>query len=263
MVEVTRRARLVRAGNPSPMTLDGTNTWVVIEPGASRAVVVDPGPDDRGHLQAIVDAARNAGAAQVALIVLTHGHPDHAQGAKAFAEMTGAAVRAFAPALCAGGQPLTDGELLEVEGLRLEVVATPGHTADSACLLVTDDQALLTGDTLLGRGSTVVAHPDGRLGDYLDTLGRLHQLVDAGRVRVVLPGHGPVRDDPAALLDGYLAHRLERLDAVRAAVAAGAGDVEAILDTVYAEVEVNLAKAARWSVLAQLDYLRERREIET
>jgi glyoxylase-like metal-dependent hydrolase (beta-lactamase superfamily II) len=176
--------------------------------------------------------------------------------------MTGAPVRALAPALCSGASPLADGEWLDVDGLRVEVVASPGHTGDSVCLLVETDRALLTGDTLLGRGSTVVAHPDGRLGDYLDTLSRLRALVDAGRVGIVLPGHGPVRDDPAALIDGYLAHRRERLDAVRAAAAAGT-DVESILDVVYAEVDAKLRKAARWSVLAQLDYLRERGEIAT
>jgi glyoxylase-like metal-dependent hydrolase (beta-lactamase superfamily II) len=244
------------------MTLDGTNTWVLVEPGALRALVVDPGPDDPGHLEAIIDAARDADGAEVALIVLTHGHPDHAEAARAFAALTGAPVRALAPALCAGAPPLADREQLDVDGLKVEVVASPGHTGDSACLLVEQDRALLTGDTLLGRGSTVVAHPDGRLGDYLDTLRRLRGLVDGGRVNVVLPGHGPVRNDPADLIDGYLAHRHERLDAVRAAAAAGT-DVESILDAVYAEVDTKLRKAARWSVLAQLDYLRERGEIAT
>lgn len=255
----SRRSTLVRAANPSPMTLEGTNTWVLVEPGARRAVVVDPGPDDSVHLQAVIEAAADAGA-EVGLIVLTHAHPDHAESAHAFAAMTGAPVRAVAPALCAGAEPLTDAESLDVDGLRLEVVASPGHTGDSVCLLIADDQALLTGDTLLGRGSTVVAHPDGRLGDYLDTLARLRSLVRADQVRSVLPGHGPVRDDPAALIDGYLAHRRQRLDAVRAA-AARSSDVESILDIAYAEVDANLRRAARWSLLAQLEYLHERGEV--
>ena len=256
----SRRSTLVRAANPSPMTLEGTNTWVLVEPGARHAVVVDPGPDNSVHLQAIIDAAADAGA-DIGLIVLTHGHLDHAEAAHAFAVMTGAPLRAFAPALCAGARPLADAESLDVDGLRVEVVASPGHTGDSVCLLVAEDRALLTGDTLLGRGSTVVAHPDGRLADYLDTLARLRSLVATGQVRSVLPGHGPVRDDPATLIDGYLAHRRQRLDAVRAAAAARSGDVESILDIAYAEVDDNVRRAARWSLLAQLEYLRERGEL--
>jgi glyoxylase-like metal-dependent hydrolase (beta-lactamase superfamily II) len=245
------------------MTLDGTNTWVLVAAGHPAAVVVDPGPADPTHLQAIRDAAREAGAETVGLIVLTHGHSDHAEGAPAFARATGAPIRAADPALCADAEPLVDGERLTFGALALEVVATPGHTWDSICLLMTDGQsgpATLTGDTILGRGSTVVAHPDGRLGDYLGSLHRLRSLVDERRVVAVLPGHGPVRDDAVALVDGYLAHREERLDQVRAAITAGAPDADAVLRQVYGEVDGGLIFAARWSLEAQLDYLREQGE---
>lgn len=251
---MTARAWLVRANNPSPMTLEGTNTWVLVEPGERHAVVVDPGPDDVAHRAAILATVIAAGADDLALIVLTHGHADHAEGAPALAELTRAPVRAVAGDLCRDAEPLIAGRL-QVSGLQLEVVSTPGHTADSVCFVINDDAALVTGDTILGKGSTVVAWPDGRLGDYVATLQKLRALVDERELRVVLPGHGPVIDDPTALLDQYIKHRDERLAQVRAAVA-GKATVDEVLHAVYGDVEPALQFAARWSLLAQLDYLR-------
>lgn len=252
----TIRAFLARANNPSPMTLEGTNTWVLVEPGSAEAIVVDPGPDDEGHRDAIIAVVKAAGAKQVGLIVLTHGHSDHAEGAPALGERTAAPIRAIAAMHCSQGQrPLADREQLRVGGLRLDVIATPGHTADSACFVVYADAALLTGDTILGRGSTVVARPDGELADYLATLRRLRALVDEQQLLVVLPGHGPVVEDPAATVDGYLQHREERLQQVRAA-AITSDTVDDVLHAVYGDVGPELQFAARWSLLAQLDYLR-------
>jgi glyoxylase-like metal-dependent hydrolase (beta-lactamase superfamily II) len=253
----TARSFFVRANNPSPMTLEGTNTWVLVEPGGSDAIVVDPGPDDASHRDAIVAAVEEVGAHQLGLILLTHGHADHAEGAGALAQRAAAPIRAIAPTLCSSGQkPLADRERLTIGGLHLEVIATPGHTADSACFVIDADAALLTGDTILGRGSTVVARPDGGLADYLATLHRLRALVDGRPLLVVLPGHGPVIDDPADKLDAYLQHREERLDQVR--VAAIASDtVDEVLQAVYGDVPPELQFAARWSLLAQLDYLRD------
>lgn len=251
---MTARAWRIRANNPSPMTLDGTNTWVLVEPGQRHAVVIDPGPDDAKHRTAIMATVNAAGAADIALILLTHGHADHAEGAAAFAEMTRAPVRAAAPELCRDGRPLVAGPL-HVGGLQLEVVSTPGHTSDSVCFIINADAALLTGDTILGAGSTVIAWPDGRLGDYLSTLQKLRALVDERQLRVVLPGHGPEVADPAAILDAYIRHRNERLAQVRAA-AVGKTSVDDVLHAVYGDVEPALQFAARWSLLAQLDYLR-------
>jgi len=253
----TARAFLVRANNPSLMTLEGTNTWVLVEPGHSEAVVIDPGPDDARHRDAIMATVAAAGADQVALIALTHGHADHSEGAPALAQQVKAAIRAIAPKHCSPGQqPLSDGEQLQVGGLHISVIATPGHTADSACFVIDADAALLTGDTILGRGSTVVARPDGGLADYLGTLHRLRALVNERQLLAVLPGHGPVVDDLAAKLDDYLHHRAERLDQVRAA-AVGAATVDEVLHAVYGDVASELQFAARWSLLAQLDYLRD------
>jgi glyoxylase-like metal-dependent hydrolase (beta-lactamase superfamily II) len=254
---VTPRAWLVRADNPSPMTLEGTNTWVLVEPGEYAAVVIDPGPDDAGHRDAVMAAVATAGASRVALVLLTHGHADHAEGAVAFAEKAHAPIRAVAPDLCSPGQqPLKNGERLDVDELEIDVIATPGHSADSVCFVVGADAALLTGDTILGRGSTVVARPDGQLADYLATLQRLRTLVAERQLRVVLPGHGPTLDDAAATIETYLQHREERLSQVRAA-AMNAGTVDEVLRAVYGDVDPAVMFAARWSLLAQLDYLRE------
>ncbi|MFD1859511.1 MBL fold metallo-hydrolase [Aeromicrobium camelliae] len=247
---VTDRASFVLADNPGIMTLDGTNTWILREPGATRAVVVDPGPADDEHLNAVIDAA-----GEVALVLFTHHHADHTEAMTRIVELTGAPTRALDEAFCTGAQPLRDSELIEVDGLELEVIATPGHTRDSLCLRLTGEDSLLTGDTVLGRGTTVVAHPDGALGPYLDSLAHLRELATEGLVGRILPGHGPVVDDPEAVLDFYIAHREDRLDQVRAAVEAGATTPREVVERVYADVDPVLWDAAELSVRAQLDYL--------
>ena len=253
---VTPRARCLLAPNPGPMTLDGTNTWLLAEPGARRAVVVDPGPEHEGHLRCVLDAARAEGY-RIGLVLLTHGHADHSAGAARLAALTGAPVRALDPAHRLGEEGLRDGQVLAVDGLEVRVLATPGHTADSLSFLLPADAAVLTGDTVLGRGTTVVAHPDGRLGDYLGSLRRLRDLAEAAAVRTVLPGHGPVLDHAFAAVEHYLRHRSQRLDQVRAAVASGATTARAVVEIVYADVDPALWPAAELSVRAALDYLRD------
>jgi glyoxylase-like metal-dependent hydrolase (beta-lactamase superfamily II) len=250
----TERARCVLAPNPSPMTLDGTNTWLIAEPASLSVLVVDPGPDDEGHLRRVLDVAR-AGDRRVTQIVLTHGHPDHAAGALRFAELSGATVGALDPALRLGSEGFGPGTVLVGGGCELRVVATPGHTADSLSLLLAADGALLTGDTVLGRGTTVIAE-DGSLGDYLRTLDELKALADDVGLRTLLPGHGPLLADPAVVLDYYIAHRHERLDQVRAALAAGATTPAEIVATVYADTDPAVWPAAELSVRAQLVYLK-------
>ncbi|MDT0476713.1 MBL fold metallo-hydrolase [Streptomyces sp. DSM 41014] len=252
----TARAVNVLAPNPSPMTLDGTNTWLLAEPDSDLAVVVDPGPLDEGHLRAVLDTAERAGR-RVALTLLTHGHPDHAEGAARFAELTGTKVRALDPALRLGDEGLAAGDLVTVGGLELRVVPTPGHTSDSLCFHLPADGAVLTGDTVLGRGTTVVAHPDGRLGDYLDSLRRLRSLTVDDGVHTVLPGHGPVLEDAQGVVEFYLAHRAHRLAQVETAVEDGHGSPAEVVAHVYADVDRALWPAAELSVRAQLDYLRE------
>jgi glyoxylase-like metal-dependent hydrolase (beta-lactamase superfamily II) len=236
------------------MTLDGTNTWLLAEPGARRALVVDPGPDDEGHLRAVLTAAEEAGVT-VALVLLTHGHPDHSAGARRFAELAGVGVRALDPAHRLGDEGLDDGDRVALDGLELRVVGTPGHSSDSLSFLVVADGGLLTGDTVLGRGTTVVAHPDGRLDAYLDSLDRLGRLAADGAVRTLLPGHGPVLPDAVPVLAYYQQHRRERLAQVAEAVAGGAATARQVVEVVYADVDRSLWPAAELSVRAQLDYL--------
>jgi glyoxylase-like metal-dependent hydrolase (beta-lactamase superfamily II) len=238
------------------MTLDGTNTWILSEPGSELAVVVDPGPLDEGHLRNVVDRAEKAGK-RVALTLLTHGHPDHAEGAVRFAGLTGTKVRALDPALRLGEEGLAAGDVITLGGLELRVVPTPGHTADSLCFHLPADQAVLTGDTILGRGTTVVAHPDGRLGDYLDSLRRLRSLTVDDGVHTVLPGHGPVLEDAQGAVEFYLAHRAHRLAQVETAVEDGYRTPAEVVAHVYADVDRSLWPAAELSVRAQLDYLEE------
>jgi glyoxylase-like metal-dependent hydrolase (beta-lactamase superfamily II) len=247
------RARCVLAPNPSPLTLDGTNTWLIAEPGSQAVIVIDPGPEHEGHLRRVLDVAR-AGERRVALIVLTHGHPDHSAGAVRFAAMSGAPVMALDPAYRLGSEGLAAGDVLTAAGCELRVVGTPGHSADSVSLLLDADSALLTGDTVLGRGTTVIG-PDGVLGDYLRTLDELRALAGSAGLQVLLPGHGPVLADPAGVLDYYIAHRQERLDQIRAALAAGARTPAEIVAVVYADTDPAVRGAAEWSVRAQLEYL--------
>lgn len=251
---VTARARCVLAPNPGPMTLEGTNTWVLVEPGASQAVVVDPGPQDAAHLAAVGSAVHDAGA-RIALVLLTHHHADHAEGAIALAGPAGAPVRALDPAHRLGGEGLLGGDVVAVEGLEVRVVSTPGHTSDSLSFLLPADQAVLTGDTVLGRGTAVLDFPDGRLGDYLTSLRRLLELAESGAARRVLPGHGPVLEDAPAVLSAYLQHRQERLAQVEEALLAGARTPAEVLRRVYADVDPVLWPAAESSVRAALAHL--------
>jgi len=244
---VTPYASVLLARNPSPMTLDGTNTWLLRQPGSESCLVVDPGPDDPDHLRAVAEAA-----GEVTEILLTHGHVDHSAGAAPLRALTRAPVRALDPAQRLGGEGLSEGDVVAAAGVELRVLATPGHSSDSLCFAIGD--AVLTGDTVLGRGTTVVAHPDGRLADYLDSLRRLHDL----GARAVLPGHGPELPDLAAITDAYLAHREERLEQVRAALDQLGRDAAAmdVVRVVYADVDPVLWPAAELSVRAQLEYLR-------
>jgi glyoxylase-like metal-dependent hydrolase (beta-lactamase superfamily II) len=238
------------------MTLDGTNTWVLRAPGADECVVVDPGPLDEAHLAAVAEAAR----ARAVTVITTHAHLDHTEGVERFLRIC---PRARVWDVRAAGGALADPPDPAGTGVEITVVDTPGHTADSVTLLASAsasagagagagvERAALTGDTILGRGTTVVAHPDGDLGDYLDSLRRLREV---GAVPV-LPGHGPALDSCAAAAQHYLAHRLARLEQVRAAREAGARSAADVVRGVYAGVDPALWPAAEWSVRAQLAYL--------
>ena len=246
-------ATCVLAPNAGVMTLDGTNTWVLRADPAGPSLVVDPGPLDAAHLAAVAEVAGD-----VRAVLLTHGHADHAEGARTFAEHVGCGVRALDPAHRLGSEGLTDGDVVEAAALEVRVVATPGHTSDSLSFHVPIDGAVLTGDTVLGRGTTVVAHPDGRLGAYLGSLRRLRGLAEEHGVTSVWPGHGPVVGDALAVLDRYLAHRRDRLAQV-AQVLEELGPratPRQVVERVYVEVDPVLWGAAELSVAAQIEHLR-------
>lgn len=198
---------LLVAPNPSPMTLGGTNTWV------TAGWVVDPGPSDPAHL----DAVARAVGPRAAGIALTHSHADHAEGADELASRLGG-VDVVLP---------VDGDSLG----PFTVIGTPGHSADSVCLL--HGRSLFTGDTVLGAGSVFIAAGDGSLSAYLASLEKLLALdLDA-----ICPGHGPVVHDPHAKLREYRDHRLEREAKVVAALDAGARTGDELLDRAWSEVD--------------------------
>ncbi|MBS4752084.1 MBL fold metallo-hydrolase [Nocardioides sp. zg-ZUI104] len=246
------------------MTLDGTNTWILREPGAESSIVVDPGPLHGDHLDAVAEAA-----GRVEAVVVTHHHLDHTEAARSFAERMGCGVRGLDPEQCWRSEPLSDGEVLDVAGLSVQVLTTPGHTRDSVSLLVAADGALLTGDMVLGRGTTVIVHPDGDLGSYFDSLAKMQALVTEGRATSLWPAHGPVLPDAAGILDHYRVHRLQRLGQVESAlgrlglsaeqlppdVAEEPGLARRVVEVVYADVDESLWLAAESSVRAQLAYL--------
>ncbi|KUI46359.1 MBL fold metallo-hydrolase [Mycobacterium sp. GA-1199] len=244
---VTDTASVLLCDNPGLLTLEGTNTWVLRGPGSDEMVVVDPGPDDDEHI------GRLAELGTIALVLISHKHEDHTGAIDKIVDRTGAVVRSVGSGFLRGlGGPLTDGEVIEAAGLRITVMATPGHTVDSVSFLL--DDAVLTADTVLGRGTTVIDKEDGSLADYLESLQRLRGLGP----RTVLPGHGPDLTDLEAVTDMYLAHREERLDQVRAALRELGDDatVRQVVEHVYTDVDEKLWDVAEWSVQAQLDYLR-------
>jgi len=255
--------RVLLAPNPGPMSLRGTQSYVIGPDGA--CVVVDPGPEDETHLAAL--AALRPG-----LILVTHRHADHTAGIDRLRELTGAPVRAASPDFCRAAGPLLDGETLRVGDLEIRVIATPGHTSDSLCFHVRgvrapdedggqDGGSLLSGDTILGTGTTMLDHPDGTVADYLASLGKLAALAeDAGAPVTLFPAHGGLGGDLGVVVREYREHRLSRLGEVRRAVAAVGDDVDAVTAAVYPDVPDGVRRAARLSIEAQLRYLRDSRD---
>jgi glyoxylase-like metal-dependent hydrolase (beta-lactamase superfamily II) len=242
--QVTR----VLAPNPSIMTLDGTNTYLVGEPGSGEVAVVDPGPDDARHLAAVEEALRARDARCVAVLV-THHHGDHAEAAEPWGTRFGATVAAGDRRVVGPhGRLLEAGERLRVAGVVLDVVPTPGHTRDHLAFRLPSG-AVLVGDHVLGRGTSVVTSPEGDVVAYLESLRRVHALGPSA----LYCGHGPeLTEDPTAVLDFYLAHRAWREEQILTAVADGAGTVEEIVEVVYAAVPRDLWPAAGQSTRATL-----------
>jgi glyoxylase-like metal-dependent hydrolase (beta-lactamase superfamily II) len=245
--QVTDTASVLLCDNPGLMTLDGTNTWVLQGRGSDERVIVDPGPDDDAHIERIASLGK------IPLVLISHKHGDHTDAIDKLVERTGAVVRAVGSGFLRGlGGPLTDGEVIDAAGLSIKVMATPGHTADSLSFLI--DGAVLTADTVLGRGTTVIDNEDGSLREYMESLRRLNGLGG----RAVLPGHGPELADLEAVTAMYVAHREERLAQVREALVTLGDDATArqVVEHVYTDVDEQLWPHAEWSVQAQLNYLK-------
>lgn len=256
---VTESVGVILCPNPSYASLEGTNTWVVRAEGDPRSIIVDPGPQDEGHLNVLTRHAE-----EVALILITHRHHDHADAIERLRQLTGAPVRAVDPRYCAGAAPLQDGEWISVDGVtpQIEVVAAPGHTADSALFFVhsggegTPLEGIITGDTIAGRHTTMISETDGDLGKYIETL---EMLEKRGAGVMLMPGHGAELPDLAPMARKYIDRRHQRLEQVKAAQAKLGADatVNQIVDEIYTDVDPVLRGAAEQSTRVTLRYLAE------
>ena len=249
--------RRLLAANPSPFTFTGTQTYLV---GTGDIAVIDPGPDLPDHVEAILGALAGE---RVAAILCTHTHRDHSPASRALKAATGAPIIGCAPlaieddgprsdaafdADYAPDQILADGELLCGAGWTLEAVATPGHTSNHICLALRDSGALFTGDHVMGWSTTVVAPPDGDMAEYMASLDKLLARDD----RLYFPAHGPAVEDPHAHVRRLIEHRLGRERQIVAHLRAGEGDIPAMVEHMYADVDPRLHPAAGRSVLAHL-----------
>jgi glyoxylase-like metal-dependent hydrolase (beta-lactamase superfamily II) len=257
-VQLEPQVTRVLAPNPGSMSLDGTNTYVVGEPGSGQAVLVDPGPDDAAHLAAVEEALAARGAECVAVLV-THHHVDHAEAALPWGTHFGAQVAAGSAAVAGPrGRVLEPGERLALAGTTIGVVPTPGHTQDHLAFRL-ESGAVLVGDHVLGRGTSVVTHPEGDVLAYLESLRRVHDLGPSA----LYCGHGPeLTEDPGAVLDFYLAHRAYREQQLLEALGRGPATVDELVATVYAAYPREVWPAAAQSTRATLDKLRAEGRVE-
>ncbi len=237
----------ILAPNPSLLTGPGTNTFLVADEIAGEVVVIDPGPDIPEHLRRIADTIAERGKAKA--ILVTHGHPDHADGAAALRELLDVPVYARSrEGVPATDHALADDAVIAVGTRNLRALYTPGHRFDHLCFLLEDARTLFAGDLIAGEGTVVIMPPEGDLLDYMASLRRLQTL----DLRLILPAHGPFLDDPQAVLTYYIAHREERERQVLAGLAAGPKTVDELVSGIYADVSADLHPIAAYSVLAHL-----------
>ncbi|APT83870.1 MBL fold metallo-hydrolase [Corynebacterium aquilae] len=256
--QVTPSAAVVLCPNPGYATLDGTNSWVIRAEGDPKSIVIDPGPEDEGHLNVL-----HSKSDEVGLILLTHRHHDHGDGATRFRQLTGAPIAASDASYCRDAEPLKDGQFITLDGVTptIEVMAAPGHTKDSVCFFIWSGtpgestlEGIVTGDTIAGRHTTMISETDGDLGHYLETLGTLEER---GKDITLLPGHGPEHPDTSQLARKYLDRRAQRLDQVKQALKELGKDasMKEIVDFIYTDVDPVLRDAAEQSTRVTMRYL--------
>lgn len=236
--EVVTRILRILAPNPGPLTLEGTNTWIV---GAGPSLVIDPGPDDPGHIRELRREAEPVGA-----ILLTHHHPDHAPGAGPLAEQTGAPVLAYRPA--PHERKLANGTIVPGGDATLHAVHAPGHAPDHMVFFELGSSALFTGDAVLGRGTSVIDPPEGDMAAYLRSL----SLMASFTPRVIYPGHGPAVWSATEKLKEYIEHRRDRERQVLAGLEDAPHTAEELVPHIYAGYPEEMYPAAARSVLAHL-----------
>ena len=237
--------RRVVAPNPGPYTGPGTNTWLI--DAGPVAVVIDPGPDDDGHLASIDRALKGS---TVAVVLVTHSHPDHLPLAERLAARHKASVRRF--------PELADGDVVRAGSLNITALHTPGHSSDHLAFWLPADRALFTGDLVLGRGSSMVTYPEGDVAAYLRSLTRLVALNPA----ILFPGHWDPVTEAVPKLEEYRAHRLDRETQVRAALARGSGTLGELTRRVYGtELGDELMRAAEMTTRAHLQKLADEGEL--
>jgi glyoxylase-like metal-dependent hydrolase (beta-lactamase superfamily II) len=236
--------RDITAPNPGAFTLTGTRTYLL-----GDSAIIDPGPVIDSHIEAI-----RAAMPALRTILITHRHPDHAPGAVPLKQATGARILAPHGVLddTIVDQRLAGGQSIAIDDEVLEVIATPGHTAEHVCYLTRAGE-LFTGDTVLGEGTTTIFPPDGSMRDYIDSL----RVLLAHKPVRIFPGHGPTRDDACALIEQYIAHRLEREQQVLDSIVAGAASVASMRERIYPELDPRLRDAAEVQIAAHLVKLRE------
>jgi glyoxylase-like metal-dependent hydrolase (beta-lactamase superfamily II) len=238
--------RRILGPNPGVMTGPGTNTYLV---GIDEVVVVDPGPDDDAHLEAIC----GCGGDRIRWIVCTHTHPDHHPLTARLAARTGAEVLAFESRDgLTIDRPMVDGDVIEATEFRLRAVHTPGHASNHLCFLLEEERLLFSGDHVMNGSTVVIAPPDGDMAAYLDSLERLRTMRPA--LRAIAPGHGHLIEEPAAKLTEYVEHRRARESQVLATIAELGGSATAaqIVERVYVGLIDELVPRARQSVHAHL-----------
>ncbi|MEZ5540264.1 MAG: MBL fold metallo-hydrolase [Pseudomonadales bacterium] len=255
LVQLSPLVRRLTANNPSMLAGAGTNCYLI---GDKELAILDPGPADSSHIQAILNAV---GDTAVRWIVVTHTHPDHSPAAKILAERTGAAlVGAVLPndeqqdASFVADRDIHHGDLIEGEGFTLEAMATPGHVSNHFCYLLREEGAVFTGDHIMEGSTVVIVPPAGDMADYLQSLSILKNY----SLQSLLPGHGDAMLNPIEVIDGLIAHRLQRegkvVDALRSMGAAST--IDALVSVVYSDVDPSLhpiAKVSLWAHLLKLE----------